>query len=154
MKNFKAYTFLESELTKINQSQVLEILSALERVKGSYQIPIGKISSKIKDRINDLGYTPEFNIDESSQLTLGAIKGETIFQAQLGNAARFYADLLKIEYCFRNNLASNAIYVCFSRHFIRNHYSSNIISIERATREYKLFNAIIKTPIHFICIEL
>ncbi len=136
------------------KAEIIKIENELRLVSASYNTPVKKISSSFKQIFLDQGYTIDPIIEEGYQLTVNAIKGKLILQVQLGNISRFYADLLKCEYLYNKGLISSVIYICFTSEFVKNHYSSNNVTVERALRETLLFREIIKVPISFISIEI
>ena len=76
----------------------------------------------------------------NSHLTINGLKHKTGLAIQTGNAARFYADILKLQWLYKEKKIDNAIYVCLSKESSKESYSSNLINIERALREAEFFD--------------
>ena len=84
---------------------------------------------------------------------INGIKNNTGWAIQTGNVARFYADILKLQWLYEEKRIKNAVYVCLSKESQRESYLSNTIHIERALREADFFNNIITLPILFISLD-
>ena len=90
---------------------------------------------------------------QGSNLKINGIKNNTGLALQTGNVARFYADVLKLQWLYEENKIKNAIYVCLSKEAQKESYLSNTIHIERALREIDFFDKIITLPILFISLD-
>mgnify|MGYP001276071697 CR=1 FL=1 len=143
-----------NSLSQEIQSELIKIQKSSSLIEASYSKPMGEIKREFTDLINSEGYITNYNIHKDHRLSIDGIKKDLAIQVQLGNAARFYADIMKLEYLYRSKKIKEAIYICFTANFIYNHFSGNIISIERAQSELQLFNNIITVPIGFISIDI
>ena len=136
------------------QSELIRIHKSLSLIEVSYTKPMGEIKKEITDLLNSEGYITNYIFHNDYRLSIDGIKKDLAIQAQLGNAARFYADIIKLEYLYRSKIINEAIYICFTSDFVSNHFSSNIVTIERAESELQLFNNIITVPIGFISLDI
>ena len=59
---------------------------------------------------------------------------------------RFYADLIKLEYLFSEDLIKGAVYVLPTK-ALANQWGKNIANFERFTNEVRIFSKILHTPL-------
>ncbi len=71
---------------------------------------------------------------------------------QTGNMSRFYADLLKLEYLFKDRKAIAAVYIIPTKRRARE-MGSNLAHFERFVEELDLFKDIITVPTLVIGLE-
>ena len=63
-------------------------------------------------------------------LTISGIKNQIGLQVQLGNAARFYADMMKLQWFFDNDVITCATYVCFTSVSAKESYADNLVNMD------------------------
>lgn len=80
-----------------------------------------------------------------SQISLTSSNDDHILCFQTGNMGRFYADLLKLQYVFKNKKAKVAFYLIPSKDAAKK-IGSNIANFDRFTSELNLFKEIITIP--------
>ena len=132
---------------------ISEIITQIERIDYNPKIQnIGPLKEIVTEFFSDNGFILNTTLGHSN-LTINGIKHKTGLAIQTGNVARFYADILKLEWLFKEKKINNAVYVCFSKESARDSYSSNLIDVERAIRETIFFDKIINIPILFIALD-
>ncbi len=103
--------------------------------------------SRILERLrNSHGWSDEVNLCAEARISITSKKGETGLCLQTGNMSRFYADLLKLEFLFQEQLIHGAVYILPDRHLARA-WGQNIANFERFTNEVSIFAQIINTPL-------
>lgn len=110
------------------------------------------LKQSLTDVFSNNGFVLDIELG-NSHLTINGLKHKTGLAIQTGNAARFYADILKLQWLYREKKIDNAIYVCLSKDSVKESYSSNLIHIERASREADFFDKIIEVPLLFIGLD-
>ena len=146
--------FHNCSLSDFHESSLANLVEGLKEIEADYETPIPRIKKDITKLFSDEGFITDVIIHPAHRLDVNGIKEDICFGAQLGNAARFYADVIKMQYLFIEGVITKAIYVTFTRDFIKKSYSGNNISFERAISEITLFKSIITLPIYFIGIDL
>ena len=136
------------------RDELKPLLSGLEDLRGKYNSPIPQLKAGAMETFSDQGFVTNIRISEESALTVNGVRGDTGFQVQFGNAARFHIDLLKFQYIYEKNRISKLIYVCLENNFVKKNYAQNLITYERAKRELVLFKKVIKVPICLIGLGL
>lgn len=137
----------------INSFNLSDVISTIQQI--NYNPKINNISILKKDLIeifSDAGFIQDINLG-NSRLSINGLNQKTGLAIQTGNVARYYADLLKLEWLHTENKIENAIYVCLSKESAKDSYLSNIINIERALREIDFFDKIIRVPILFLILD-
>lgn len=108
-----------------------------------------------KELLRDLqrqGWTSQALISPSSRLTISGISHATGLCVQFGNAARLYADILKLQAAFNDKSIQRAIYVVPSRSLAKR-IGSNIATSDRLISELKLFKKIITLPLAIASVQ-
>ncbi len=128
-----------------------------KKIKDSIIEIIAKTDFKIKDgcanelrkiilsKLRTVGWSDDFNLDANSQISLTSCLDNHVLCFQTGNMSRFYADLLKMQYVYKNNKAKAAIYIIPSKEAAKT-MGSNIAHFDRFTFELNLFKDIISVP--------
>jgi hypothetical protein len=88
----------------------------------------------------------------ASNLTVSYVRRGVGVCTQLGNVARTYADLLKLERLFRDSIIGIAVEVVPTDDLSRR-LGSNHASYERLTREVRLFRDVITAPLLVLGVE-
>ena len=81
-----------------------------------------------------------------SNLTVSFLRGSTAVCVQLGNVARTYADLLKLQSLFAAGRIQDSIMVVPGEALSRD-LGSNHASFDRLERELELFSSVIDVPL-------
>lgn len=106
------------------------------------------IKNEVYSRLNKLCWADSVKI-EPSNLTINFIKKRVGFCLQLGNVARTYADLLKLQVVFERGLIDVGI-IAVPDKYASKRLGSNHAQYERLKEELKLFQNIINAPIIII----
>ena len=98
------------------------------------------------------GWTERVPIDSSSRLTITAMNGKTGLCVQTGNVARYYADLLKLEYMFDSGKIDGGVLIVLVRENARK-VGNNVAYFERIHSELELFSCTISIPLILIGLD-
>jgi hypothetical protein len=139
--------FSIEDIDFLNIKQIVSKIEAIDYEPKNQNIAL--LKQAITDIFSDNGFVLGIALGKS-HLTINGLKRKTGLAIQTGNAARFYADLLKLQWLYKEKKIHNAIYVCLSKDSVKDSYSSNLIHAERALREADFFDKIIDLPILFI----
>jgi len=145
---YKRFSKEEARLLNITR-----IISHIKTIKYSAKTQNIKL---LKNQLTEIFSNNGFILDivlKGSNLKINGIKNKTGLALQTGNVARFYADILKLQWLYEEGKIKNAIYVCLSKDAQKESYLSNTIHTERASREVDFFDKIITLPILFISLD-
>lgn len=106
----------------------------------------------ILNELMDKGWSGKVQIAPAIGITITSMRDNTALCLQTGNMARFYADLLKIQYLYQNNKAEESIYILPTKRCAIV-MGDNLANFERFTSELDVFKDIISTPIVVIGID-
>jgi hypothetical protein len=95
---------------------------------------------------NKHGWSDETTLSADAKISIPARKGEIALCVQTGNMGRFYADLMKLEYLFNEQMIKGAVYVLPLKGLAKE-WGQNIANFERFTNEVKIFSKILHTPL-------
>lgn len=113
-------------------------------------------SSRLREQILDtlrlLGWSDRVRLTAHSKITITAMHSNVALCLQTGNMSRFYADLLKLEYLFKDRKAIAAVYIIPTKRRARE-MGSNLAHFERFVEELDLFKDIITVPTLVIGLE-
>lgn len=98
------------------------------------------------------GWSDDFKLNAHSQISLTSSVNDHVLCFQTGNMSRFYADLLKLEYVFKNKKTRAAFYLIPSKEAAKK-MGSNIAHFDRFTSELTLFQEIVTIPILVVGIK-
>jgi hypothetical protein len=122
-----------------------EIKTAISESKA-----LGRATSARSSILNTLrnkhGWSDETALSPDAKISIPARKGDVALCVQTGNMGRFYADLLKLEYLFNEDMIKCAVYVIPVRELAKE-WGENIANFERFTNEVKIFSKILHTPL-------
>ena len=104
-----------------------------------------ELRKTILNQLKKVGWSDDFMLDAQSQISLTSSNDDHVLCFQTGNMGRFYADLLKLQYVFKNKKARVAFYLLPSKDAAKK-IGSNIANFDRFTSELKLFKEIITIP--------
>jgi hypothetical protein len=145
---YKRFSKEEANLLDISR-----IISQIKTIKYSAKTQNIKIlKNKLTEIFSNNGFILNIVL-KGSNLKINGIKNNTGLALQTGNVARFYADILKLQWLYEEDKIKNAIYVCLSKEAQQESYLSNTIHAERALREADFFDKIITLPILFISLD-
>jgi len=150
------------------RTQVYSHNTGLKKVPGNIQDPLLKrlnagafqltkgatieFRAKLGRVFKELGWSSRVQVAQESKISITALNGDVGLCLQLGNMARFYADLLKIQVLFFNRRISSSIYVLPTRNAARE-LGKNVTNYERMIRELQFYKDIITVPIIVVGIE-
>jgi len=109
-----------------------------------------EIKKSISFKLNTFGWADRVRLSPS-RLTINFMKQEIGLCLQLGNVARLYADILKLQYLYNKNTIIVGI-IAVPVKIEGNKIGSNHAQYERLVKEIKLFKDIITLPI--VCFGL
>lgn len=109
------------------------------------------IRMTVSKSLNRFGWADSVKI-EPTNLTINFVKRNVGLCVQLGNVARTYADLLKIQILFEKNIIDVGVIAVPGR-FDSKKMGSNHAQYERLEEELKLFKNIITVPLVLICLS-
>lgn len=104
-----------------------------------------ELRKSILTQLKKIGWSDDFMLDAHSQISLTSSYDDHVLCFQTGNMGRFYADLLKLQYVFKNKKAKVAFYLLPSKDAAKK-IGSNIANFDRFTSELNLFKEIITIP--------
>jgi len=110
------------------------------------------IRERILNVLREDGWSRPVKLDPEIGITVGAMKDGIALSVQFGNMARFYADLLKLQYLYLKRRAAGAIYLLPTKEAAKR-IGSNIAQYERLTTELEYFREIIRIPILVVGLE-
>jgi hypothetical protein len=106
----------------------------------------------ILGRLRELGWTDRIQLAAKSKISITAVNRGVGLCLQVGNMARFYADLLKLQTLFHGSKITSAIYILPSRTVARE-IGQNIANADRMTKELGLYEMIITIPLVILELE-
>jgi len=112
-----------------------------------------ELRAAVLDALTVDGWSDEVQIARRRRLTITAMHGRVGLCLQTGNMARFYADLLKLQALFLDEIITGAFYLLPTGSCARI-MGENIANYERLTAELSdIFNKAITVPIMVIGFE-
>jgi hypothetical protein len=125
------------------KSDIIQILEATK-----FTINEGcadKLRKTILSQLKEVGWSADFKLDAHSQISLTSSNDDHALCFQTGNMSRFYADLLKLQYVYKNKKSKAALYLIPSKEAAKK-MGSNIAHFDRFVFELKLFKDIVTIP--------
>lgn len=104
-----------------------------------------KLRKTILSQLKEVGWSDDFKLDAHSQISLTSSNDDHALCFQTGNMSRFYADLLKLQYVYKNKKSIAAFYLIPSKEAAKK-MGSNIAHFDRFVFELKLFKDIVTIP--------
>lgn len=104
-----------------------------------------KLRKSILTQLKEVGWSDDFKLDSHSQISLTSSNDDHALCFQTGNMSRFYADLLKLQYVYKNEKAKAAFYLIPSKEAAKK-MGSNIAHFDRFVFELELFKDIVTIP--------
>lgn len=105
-----------------------------------------KIRATILKSLQQQGWSDRVPIEKNSNISITGMNNNIGLCLQLGNMARFYADLLKLELFFEKGNINSAIYILPNKD-AATVLGVNMVNFERLTQELDFYRNIIKIPI-------
>lgn len=102
--------------------------------------------------LRSLGWTDRVRVAAQANISITAVNGSVGLALQLGNMARFYADLVKLQYFNELGRIVGAVYLIPSKWAATN-MGQNMANFERLTRELGYYRNIITIPLLVIGFE-
>lgn len=133
---------IKDALIKILESTDFEI----------YEGCADKLRKIILVQLKEVGWSDDFKLDAHSQISLTSSNHDHALCFQTGNMSRFYADLLKLQFVYKNKKARAAFYIIPSKVAAKK-MGSNIAHFDRFCFEIKLFKDIVTVPTLIIGIK-
>jgi hypothetical protein len=134
-----------------------KIQKELREILNSSEIKVGKktatgIREKILEKLCAAGWSKEAQISPDSAMTITSIKSGCGLCLQTGNTSRMYADILKLQKLYLENLISSAAIILPSLESAKI-LGSNIANASRLAAELEIFRKIIHVPILIYAFE-
>lgn len=111
-----------------------------------------KLRKIILAQLKEVGWSDDFKLDAHSQISLTSSNHDHALCFQTGNMSRFYADLLKLQFVYKNKKAKAAFYIIPSKEAAKK-MGSNIAHFDRFCFEIRLFKDIVTIPTLIIGIK-
>jgi hypothetical protein len=145
---YKRFSSENADLLDI--SKIVSQIKTIEYSTKSQNIKL--LKKQLTEIFSNNGFILDIALKDSN-LKINGIRNKTGLAIQTGNVARFYADILKLQWLYEEKRIKNAVYVCLSKEAQRDSYLSNTIHIDRALREADFFDNIITLPILFMSLD-
>ena len=110
------------------------------------------LREQIMPMLHVSGWSGEFLFHPESKSSITALRESCGMCMQTGNMSRFYADLIKLEYLYINEVIDGGIYIVPTKKAAKI-MGSNIANFERLTQELSLFKQVISIPLVVFGIE-
>jgi hypothetical protein len=134
---------MEKDLIKDLKNDVLDVIENIDI--DIYHGSSKSLRKRIADGLKRKGWSSKVKLSVHSNISITAVCGKTALCLQTGNAGRFYADLLKLQFLFQKGRISSAIYILPTSRLAKK-MGSNLASFERLVTELKLFHKVITVP--------
>ena len=141
-------TYNHNKPSQKSQAELSEILKILPKNHSEFK-STQSARKLIQEKIESIGWSGKVAISSASNITISSIKGDIGLCVQTGNVARYYADIVKLEYLFSEQKIENAILFVPTKDFAYKLYSQGgaLTTFERVVAELDVFKKIIKIPI-------
>ena len=131
-----------------------EILESVEQVILNVKLPFKKngvsvIKTEILNGLYFKGWCEEVQIDKASKISITSIYEKIGLCLQTGNISRIYADLLKLQTLFANDVISAGIIILPNSESAKL-LGSNMANSERLIRELPIYKSAISVPLVII----
>ena len=131
-------------------SQIHEIRNLVENYRkkiGLYKI--GDFKAYLLPELKKHGWSDEYYLDRTSNITITAIKEKTGLCVQTGNMARTYADLIKLQAIYMKSSITGGILILADNECAKE-FGANVANFQRCVRELKIFDQVITIPLIII----
>lgn len=102
---------------------------------------------------NKHGWSDEVKVSADAKISITSHKDDVGLCIQTGNMSRFYADLLKLEFLFKQGRIKAAFYILPDK-ALSKQWGENIANYERFVNEVGIFAKILNTPLYIIGIPV
>lgn len=92
------------------------------------------------------GWSEKIKVEETSNMTVPAMKNKIGLGFQTGNVARFHSDMLKFQHLYKQGRIDYLIYVVPENNLATN-INTNTANYERVIKELNIFGEIINLPV-------
>ncbi len=100
-----------------------------------------------EEQLHHLGWAAKYRVIVSSNVTITSVRGSIALCLQLGNIARIFYDVLKLQYLYRSGHIDRAIIICPIQPIENRAY------LNRFVKEVGCYNEIITVPLLAVGIE-
>lgn len=137
--------------TKLPASLQNEIALAINNIR---IVPAAKMARAIRRAFLDglTGWSGEFPVSKGSGITITSLKNKVGLCVQTGNMARIYADLIKLQTLYHDDLIKAAAIVLPSK-AVATELGSNIANADRLSRELEVFVKVYDVPTVIFALE-
>jgi len=143
-----AIEYLAADISEFNQ--VKEAINSCSLKFGVHRP--SQIKSEISKYLNNMGWADRVRILPSSNLTISFMKSKIGLCLQLGNVARTYADILKLDFLGNEDIIEVGIIIVPGTPESRM-LGANYAHFDRLSREIEIFSGIIDTPLLILSIS-
>ncbi len=149
--NFETHSYNSAK--EIISNQVIDytnsILTATDVSKYKYTT---RLRAQLLRELGKRGWSNRVRIHASSRITITSQYEDIGLCLQTGNVSRYYADLLKLQTLFSNQVIRSAIFIVPTKREAKM-IGSNIVSYERVIEELAVFYKTIQVPLLIFGIE-
>ena len=140
----------EQVVCKNIQDEVQKAITLTVRKQGP--VSSKSIRESIIKNLKSLGWPSNFQISVQSDISITSLKNHFGLCLQTGNMARMYADLLKLQTLYLNNVIQAGILILPSQP-LASRLGSNIAQSTRLTNELEIFKKTIHVPLIIYSLE-
>lgn len=154
MKISEKYNYRDAEKILSKKASLLsELFGAVQQddLRFGYDSP-QKINASIAEKLNEKGWADRVKVSDATNLTINFMKNHVGICVQLGNVARIYADLLKLETLGVNGRIDVGIIVVPGGPESKM-LGANYARFDRLKKEMQVFSGIITLPILIISLS-
>lgn len=131
----------------ISKSTAKEVIGAITDIN----VPLvrrgaTRVRNLISENLHNKGWSGSVVLHAENNISITSMKNNIGLCLQTGNMARFYADLLKLQYLYSHDKIESAIYILPTKSASRQ-MGDNMVNFERFTEEVSIFRVIITVPI-------
>ena len=105
-----------------------------------------EIKNIVSERFSQLGWADNVRVASGSSMTISFMKQQVGVNLQMGNVARTYADILKLDLLGFKGIIQVGVIVVASRSEAKQ-LGANYAYFERLKRELRIFTDVISTPL-------
>ena len=144
-------------INKLSESKKNNVNELIASFSGNniQALPPTEIRKGILESLGDIGCSSSVKIDKNLNITISSIKNSCGICVQFGNISRYYADILKLQYLYKNSKINLGIIVVPKKELTLNFYRSggNLSSFERIIKEMDVLKNIITIPLAIVGVK-